>query len=681
MGIWLTLKTTETILKYNIHYVTITLCVYKTKNREKYGMSLVTIEKLSKAFGNRQIFKELSFGIQAGDKIGVIGVNGTGKSTLLKIIAGWSSADSGAIIKANGARVAYLPQDPYFEKGTTVLKQVFAGNHPQMVLLRDYMEATEALEKHRENTALEKKVALLAEQMEKTNAWGFESEAKMILTKLGITDFFQDVSELSGGQKKRIALASALLSPMDLLILDEPTNHIDYDTIEWLEKYLAKYTGALLMVTHDRYFLDRVANQILELDRGSAYSYAGNYSKYLEMKIQREQLEISEERKRQNFLRTELEWVRRGAQARSTKQKARLQRFEEVSSQKALRAKENIEINAAASRLGKKTIVIQDISKSYGDKTLFHDFSYTILRDDRIGITGDNGCGKSTLFQIITGKLQPDSGNVEIGDTVKIGVFAQEAEDMNPNQTLLEYIRDVAEYVPTAQGSISASQMLENFLFPMDMQRSPISILSGGEKRRLYLLRILMDAPNILFLDEPTNDLDITTLAILEQYLDTFQGAVVTISHDRYFLDRVAERMFVFEEDGLIRQYEGGYSDYKQTKEKQEKQEDNSTKKVIKKEADTEKSSEKQKVPTKMTYKDQREWDTIEDTIQGLEQKLEELEKEIEENAANYVLLQQLSEQKQELEAELEQKMNRWMELSELVQQLEQNKKNASSYQ
>lgn len=642
-------------------------------------MSLVTIEKLSKAFGNRQIFKELSFGIQAGDKIGVIGVNGTGKSTLLKIIAGWSSADSGAIIKANGARVAYLPQDPYFEKGTTVLKQVFAGNHPQMVLLRDYMETTEALEKHRENTALEKKVALLAEQMEKNNAWGFESEAKMILTKLGITDFFQDVSELSGGQKKRIALASALLSPMDLLILDEPTNHIDYDTIEWLEKYLAKYTGALLMVTHDRYFLDRVANQILELDRGSAYSFAGNYSKYLEMKIQREQLEISEERKRQNFLRTELEWVRRGAQARSTKQKARLQRFEEVSSQKSLRAKENIEINAAASRLGKKNIVIQDISKSYGDKTLFHNFSYTILRDDRIGITGDNGCGKSTLFQIITGKLQPDSGSVEIGDTVKIGVFAQEAEDMNPNQTLLEYIRDVAEYVPTAQGSISASQMLENFLFPMDMQRSPISILSGGEKRRLYLLRILMDAPNILFLDEPTNDLDITTLAILEQYLDTFQGAVVTISHDRYFLDRVAERMFVFEEGGLIRQYEGGYSDYKKTKEKQEKQEDNSSKKTVKKEADTEKPEQKQRPLTKMTYKDQREWDTIEDTIQELEQKLEELEEEIEKNAANYVLLQQLSEQKQELEAELEQKMNRWMELSELVQQLEQNKKNASS--
>jgi ATP-binding cassette subfamily F protein uup len=642
-------------------------------------MSLVTIEKLSKAFGNRQIFKELSFGIQAGDKIGVIGVNGTGKSTLLKIIAGWSSADSGAIIKANGARVAYLPQDPYFEKGTTVLKQVFAGNHPQMVLLRDYMETTEALEKHRENTALEKKVALLAEQMEKNNAWGFESEAKMILTKLGITDFFQDVSELSGGQKKRIALASALLSPMDLLILDEPTNHIDYDTIEWLEKYLAKYTGALLMVTHDRYFLDRVANQILELDRGSAYSFAGNYSKYLEMKIQREQLEISEERKRQNFLRTELEWVRRGAQARSTKQKARLQRFEEVSSQKSLRAKENIEINAAASRLGKKNIVIQDISKSYGDKTLFHNFSYTILRDDRIGITGDNGCGKSTLFQIITGKLQPDSGSVEIGDTVKIGVFAQEAEDMNPNQTLLEYIRDVAEYVPTAQGSISASQMLENFLFPMDMQRSPISILSGGEKRRLYLLRILMDAPNILFLDEPTNDLDITTLAILEQYLDTFQGAVVTISHDRYFLDRVAERMFVFEEGGLIRQYEGGYSDYKKTKEKQEKQEDNSSKKTVKKEADTEKPEQKQRPLTKMTYKDQREWDTIEDTIQELEQKLEELEEEIEKNAANYVLLQQLSEQKQQLEAELEQKMNRWMELSELVQQLEQNKKNASS--
>ncbi len=639
-------------------------------------MNLLTIEKLSKAFGNRVIFREISFGIQEGDKIGIIGVNGTGKSTLLKMIAGWKNPDSGSIIKANGIRVAYLPQDPYFEKGITVLKQVFGGNNPKMTLLREYMEAMDALERQGKDSVLEKAVAQLAEKMEKADAWGLESEAKTILTKLGITDFSQDVSELSGGQRKRVALASALISPMDLLILDEPTNHIDYDTIEWLEKYLEKYTGALLMVTHDRYFLDRVSNHILELDGGDAYSYPGNYSKYLEMKIQREQLEISEERKRQNFLRTELEWVRRGAQARSTKQKARLQRFDEVSSQKTLRMKENVEISSTSSRLGKKTVIINNISKKYHEKVLFQDFSYTILRNDRIGITGVNGCGKSTLLNIITGQIQPDVGNVEIGDTVKIGVFAQEVEDMNPSQTLLEYIRDVAEYVPVAKGSISASQMLEKFLFPLDMQRSPISVLSGGEKRRLYLLRVLMGSPNILFLDEPTNDLDITTLAILEQYLDAFQGAVVTISHDRYFLDRVAQRMFVFEDGDKIRQYEGGYSDYKETKERQEEHIEQIT---IKKQEEILKPEQKQRSLTKMSYKDQREWDTIEETIQGLEQRIEDFGMEIEKNTANYVLLQQLMTEKEVVEKELEQKMERWMELSELAQQLEENKKNSGS--
>jgi len=477
-------------------------------------MNILTVEKLHKSFGYKILFDDITFGINEGDKIGIIGVNGTGKSTLLKIIAGVEKGDSGEIVTMNGLKIAYLPQSPSFHHKGTVLQQVFESDDQTMKLVRDYETAIANNLSDPSDSYWEKQVAVLTEQMDKQKAWTLESEAKTILTKLGITQFQQEASQLSGGQRKRVALARVLISPVDLLILDKPTNHIDNDIVEWLEKHLSHYTKALIMVTHDRYFLDRVANRTIELEQGKLYPYEGNYSKYLELKAEREELLQAGERKRQNFLRTELEWVRRGAQARSTKQKARLQRFEEIASQKAPEQRGNVEINTASSRLGKKIIIVEHISKSYENTTYINDFSYTVLRHDRIGIVGKNGCGKSTLVKMMTGTLQPDSGTIEIGETVKIGVFSQENEDMEQSQKVIDYIKDVAEYVPTADGRITASQMLEKFLFSLDMQRSPISTLSGGEKRRLYLLKVLMEAPNVLFLDEPTNDLDIQTLTI-----------------------------------------------------------------------------------------------------------------------------------------------------------------------
>jgi ATP-binding cassette subfamily F protein uup len=537
-----------------------------------------------------------------------------------------------------------------------------------MNLVRDYETAIANNITNPSDVYWQKQITILSEQMDKENAWSLESEAKTILTKLGITQFQQQASQLSGGQRKRVALARALISPVDLLILDEPTNHIDNDTVEWLEKHLSHYTKALIMVTHDRYFLDRVANRTIELEQGKLYPYEGNYSKYLELKAQREELLQAGERKRQNFLRTELEWVRRGAQARSTKQKARLQRFEEIASQKAPEQKDDIEISAGSTRLGKKTIIVEHISKTYQNITYINDFSYILLRHDRIGIVGKNGCGKSTLVKMMTGRLQPDSGNVDVGETVKIGVFSQENEEMDPSQKVIDYIKDIAEYVSTADGKITASQMLEKFLFPLDMQRSPISTLSG-EKRRLYLLKILMEAPNILFLDEPTNDLDIQTLTILENYLDTFAGAVITVSHDRYFLDKIVSRIFAFEKDGFIKQYEGGYSDYKQ----QSEQEEITTNTTIT-------TPKKQSIPKntqrakKMTYMEQKEYETIADTISNLEQELQQLQKQQETVASDYVKLQEIVLQKQNLEIELENAMQRWVYLSELAEEIEKSK-------
>lgn len=633
-------------------------------------MNFLTVEKLSKSFTDKILFDEISFGINEGDKIGVIGVNGTGKSTLLKIIAGVETADSGTITTMNGLRIGYLPQMPEFEEGMTVINQVFKTDNPKMQIVKEYEEALFQVENNYSKEA-ENKLIKLTEKMDKEDAWGLESEAKTILTKLGITDFYKEVQLLSGGQRKRVAMAGALISPVDILIMDEPTNHIDNETVDWLENYLGKCTKALLMVTHDRYFLDRVVNKTIELDKGKLYTYQGNYSQFLELKAEREELELAGERKRQNLLCRELAWIRRGAQARSTKQKARIERFEEVSAIKAPEMRGNVEISVGASRLGRKTIEINNVSMSYDGKKYIDDFSYIILRDDRVGIIGHNGCGKSTLMNIITGRLKPESGFVEIGDTVNIGVFAQENGEMNENMRVIDYIKEVAEYVPTADGRITASQMLEKFLFKGDIQWSPISKLSGGEKRRLYLLRVLMAAPNILFLDEPTNDLDIETLTILEEYLEDFPGAVVTVSHDRYFLDKMVNRIFSFEGNGKIKQYEGGYTDYKIQHDKEEI--NVPVEKVVKQEKKQE--VEKPKKLMKMTYKDQREFDTINERIEGIELKIAEIDDKISQCGSDYVKLQELTEQKENFEKELEEAMDRWVYLNELNEEIERNKK------
>ncbi len=633
-------------------------------------MNFLTVEKLSKSFTDKILFDEISFGINEGDKIGVIGVNGTGKSTLLKIIAGVETADSGTITTMNGLRIGYLPQMPEFEEGMTVINQVFKTDNPKMQIVKEYEEALFQVENNYSKEA-ENKLIKLTEKMDKEDAWGLESEAKTILTKLGITDFYKEVQLLSGGQRKRVAMAGALISPVDILIMDEPTNHIDNETVDWLENYLGKCTKALLMVTHDRYFLDRVVNKTIELDKGKLYTYQGNYSQFLELKAEREELELAGERKRQNLLRRELAWIRRGAQARSTKQKARIERFEEVSAIKAPEMRGNVEISVGASRLGRKTIEINNVSMSYDGKKYIDDFSYIILRDDRVGIIGHNGCGKSTLMNIITGRLKPESGFVEIGDTVNIGVFAQENGEMDENMRVIDYIKEVAEYVPTADGRITASQMLEKFLFKGDIQWSPISKLSGGEKRRLYLLRVLMAAPNILFLDEPTNDLDIETLTILEEYLEDFPGAVVTVSHDRYFLDKMVNRIFSFEGNGKIKQYEGGYTDYKIQHDKEEI--NIPVEKVVKQEKKQE--VEKPKKLMKMTYKDQREFDTINERIEGIELKIAEIDDKISQCGSDYVKLQELTEQKENFEKELEEAMDRWVYLNELNEEIERNKK------
>lgn len=633
-------------------------------------MNFLTVEKLSKSFTDKILFDEISFGINEGDKIGVIGVNGTGKSTLLKIIAGVETADSGTITTMNGLRIGYLPQMPEFEEGMTVINQVFKTDNPKMQIVKEYEEALFQVENNYSKEA-ENKLIKLTEKMDKEDAWGLESEAKTILTKLGITDFYKEVQLLSGGQRKRVAMAGALISPVDILIMDEPTNHIDNETVDWLENYLGKCTKALLMVTHDRYFLDRVVNKTIELDKGKLYTYQGNYSQFLELKAEREELELAGERKRQNLLRRELAWIRRGAQARSTKQKARIERFEEVSAIKAPEMRGNVEISVGASRLGRKTIEINNVSMSYDGKKYIDDFSYIILRDDRVGIIGHNGCGKSTLMNIITGRLKPESGFVEIGDTVNIGVFAQENGEMDENMRVIDYIKEVAEYVPTADGRITASQMLEKFLFKGDIQWSPISKLSGGEKRRLYLLRVLMAAPNILFLDEPTNDLDIETLTILEEYLEDFPGAVVTVSHDRYFLDKMVNRIFSFERNGKIKQYEGGYTDYKIQHDKEEI--NIPVEKVVKQEKKQE--VEKPKKLMKMTYKDQREFDTINERIEGIELKIAEIDDKISQCGSDYVKLQELTEQKENFEKELEEAMDRWVYLNELNEEIERNKK------
>ena len=592
-------------------------------------MNILNIEHISKIYGEKVIFDDVSLGIHSGDKIGVIGVNGTGKTTLLKIIAKINEPDKGQIICGNGIRVSYLPQNPEFPKKQSILEYVMDGKEHQ--------------------------------------DWKTESEAKTILTKLGIYDFDEGCDHLSGGQKKRVALARTLVDPTEVLILDEPTNHLDNDMVLWLEEFLNSFRGVLIMVTHDRYFLDRVTNKIVEIDKGKLYEYDTNYSGFVELKVQREEMELATERKRQSLLRVEMEWMKQGIKARGTRQRARTERFEELKNAKGPSMQQNVEMDSISSRLGKTTIELEHISKGFGNKHLINDFSYIFLRDDRIGFIGPNGCGKSTLMKMIMGILKPDEGNITIGDTVKIGYFAQENEDMTGDIRVIDYIRNVAEYIQTTKGQASASQMLDRFLFPPELQYTPLDKLSGGEQRRLYLLKVLMEAPNVLILDEPTNDLDIQTLTILEDYLDTFAGIVITVSHDRYFLDRIVNRIFAFEEGGHLKQYEGGYTDYIEKVKPAAKPEKS---KPAKKENNGKKFQKEHQKKLKFTYKEQKEFETIDDDIAKLEEKLEQLDEEIMENATNSGKLAELTEQKESAQAELDEKMDRWVYLNDLAEQI-----------
>ena len=615
-------------------------------------MNLVTIEHLTKSYTERLLFDDTSFSINEGEKIGLIGVNGTGKSTLLKIVAGLEDADSGSVVRGRSLYIRYLSQIPEFAEGDTVLESVMREN---------------AGETHYSS----------ADEMQAT--------AKSMLNKLGITEHDALTSTLSGGQRKRVALASVLMSTADLLILDEPTNHLDSGMADWLEEYLKAFRGALLMITHDRYFLDSVVGRIVELDKGKLYSYQANYEGFLALKAERMEMAEASERKRQSILRREIAWIQRGARARSTKQKAHIQRYEELRDQKGPEYDRNVELESIASRLGRTTVEVKDLCKAYGDKVLMKDFTYIFLKNDRVGIIGPNGSGKSTLMKMLAGWVEPDSGTIQIGQTVKMGYFSQENEAMDESLKVIDYIKNVAEYVKTKDGSISASQMLERFLFPSGMQYTSIGRLSGGERRRLYLLRILMEAPNVILLDEPTNDLDIQTLTILEDYLDTFPGIVIAVSHDRYFLDRVVNRIFAFEGQGKVTQYEGGFTDYQIAWSARHPQETGEQKGVRAGDSDENGSGlpinrnnwkqaaggEKKR---KLSFKEQREWETIEADIAALEQSIGDLEQEIGKSATNYTRLNELMEEKSAREAQLEEKMERWMYLNELVEQIEAQK-------
>ncbi len=602
-------------------------------------MNLVTIEHLTKSYTERLLFDDTSFAVNEEDKIGIIGINGTGKSTLLKIVAGLEQPDSGSVVRTRNLNIRYLPQNPEFHEGDTILESIVRSNEGD------------------------------------DPVWDLESQAKSILTRLGIYDFDAKVETLSGGQKKRVALTAVLLSTADLLILDEPTNHLDSEMADWLEEYLKKFRGALLMITHDRYFLDSVTNQIVELDQGKLYRYQTNYAGFVKMKAERMDMAQATERKRQSILRVELEWMQRGARARSTKQKAHIQRYETLRDQKGPELDQKVEMDSVSSRLGRTTVEVEHLSKAYGDKVLLKDFSYIFLKNDRIGIIGANGKGKSTLMKIIAGWVEPDAGTIEIGQTVKMGYFSQENEAMDESLRVIDYIKNVAEYVQTRDGSISASQMLERFLFPAGVQYMTVGRLSGGEKRRLYLLRILMDAPNVLLLDEPTNDLDIQTLTILEDYLDHFQGIVIAVSHDRYFLDRVVRRIFAFEEEGQVVQYEGGYTDYQiayQLKHPDEQEDIAGTKKSVPAGTGKEESGRDSRSSRKLkfSYNEQREWETIDDEIAAIEAAITVLDQEIEASATSYDKLNRLMKEKEEQEELLETRMERWIYLNELAEKL-----------
>lgn len=619
-------------------------------------MNLINVENLTKAYTEHKLFDKASFSLQEGEKIGVIGINGTGKTTLLRMLAGEEEPDEGTITMANHVVLRYLRQQPEFAPDKPSLECVLEGN------------------------------------VSGENQWTIESDAKAMMTRLGIRDFGQPAGQLSGGQRKRLALISVLLSPADILLLDEPTNHLDNEMADWLEEYLKKRKGAIIMVTHDRYFLDSVCNRIVEIDKGSIYSYQTNYSGFLELKTQRQEMELASERKRQSILRVELEWMRRGARARSTKQKAHIQRYEELRDREAPVQDARVEFGSISARLGRTTVELEHICKSYGERKLIDDFSYIFLKGDRVGFIGPNGCGKSTLMKIIAGIAEQDSGQVIVGQTVKTGYYAQELVSerpkdggpeagtnlsyMDPQQRVIDYVKDTAEYIRTADGVLSASAMLERFLFPPEKQYSPIGKLSGGERKRLNLLRVLAGGPNLILLDEPTNNLDITTLTILEDYLDRYEGIVAVVSHDRYFLDRTMKRIFAFEEDGKLRQYEGGYTDYARRKELERQRREAAGERPAaggKAAADgaakpfgkPERSRGPQKL--KFTYKEQKDYETIEGEMASLEEKIAGLEREIDASASDFIRLSRLMAEKEEAEAALEEKLERWMYLEELA--------------
>lgn len=607
-------------------------------------MNIINVEHISKIFGGKVIFDDVSCGISEGEKIGVIGINGTGKTTFLRVLAGLEETDQGQVITQNGIRIAYLQQNPAFPEEKQVLDYVTDG--------------------------------------QRETDWTMASEAKSMLNQLGITEQEQPMSELSGGQRRKAALVRTLIQDFDVLLLDEPTNHLDNEMLSWLEDYLNRFKGTVIMVTHDRYFLDRVSNRILELDHGKIYSYEANYSKFLELKVQREEMALATERKRQSVLRMELEWAKRGCRARSTKQRARLERLEALKAGKAPIRDAALEIDASAARMGKKTIELHHISKRYGEKVLIDDFDHIVLRNQRLGIIGPNGCGKSTLIKIIAGLVEPDRGSVEIGETIKLGYFAQEVPDMDTDQRVIDYIKDVAEYLPTKDGKITASQMLERFLFTPEMQYAPVSKLSGGEKKRLYLLKVIFTGANVYLFDELSNDIDIQTLTILEDFLNSFPGIVITVSHDRYFLDNVVDRIFAFDGDGHLQQYEGGYTDYLETKQKREadtaEEKSAGMPKAGAAKEETAKMAKdwKQNRPIKLkfSYKEQREFETIDEDIAALEEKIAAYEEEILANATDSGKLNELMKKKEEAEKTLEEKMDRWVYLNDLAEKIEAQK-------
>lgn len=605
-------------------------------------MNIVNVEHISKQYGEKQVFDDASFGIQEGDKIGIVGINGTGKTTLLRMVIGEETPDTGQIVRQNGKKFAYLSQNPAYDPAQTVEEYAMGGNPDA--------------------------------------DWKVQS----ILNQLGILDYSMKMGHLSGGQRRRTAMAKALAGDFDLLLLDEPTNHLDDEMIQWLEGYLQGFRGTVLMVTHDRYFLDKVTNRILEISRGKLYSYDANYSGFLKLKAEREEMELATERKRQSLLRMELEWAKRGCRARSTKQKARLERLEALKNGKAPASDETVELSSVSARMGRKTIELIQVTKTYGGAVLVKDFDYIFLRNQRLGIVGPNGCGKSTLLKMIAGETAPDQGRIEVGETVKIAYFAQEEQEMDEGKRVIDYVKDIAEYIQTSEGRISASSMLERFLFTPDMQYAPIGKLSGGEKRRLYLLGVLCRESNVLILDEPGNNLDIPTLTILEDFLNSFAGIVITVSHDRYFLDNVADRIFAFEGNGKLTQYEGGYTDYLEAKERREEQADAAAEGSRAKKPHDGGQNQGQEKPDsvkgwkqnrpaklKFTYKEQKEFETIDEVIAELEQKIEKLDAQILENATNSARLSELMKEKDQAEEELEEKMERWIYLNELQEQIQ----------